>query len=156
MAPAKRANPNVYFLHISGDDALAAAATQLQQPYGGKMEYAKMMAGFVAARPPRPAKLATWARSSNQQNCRLAASAYLGAKYAWQTVLKKKPRPAKFQVTWIGFWFNIPGSDFRPDPGGENFSTPAMTCLFRNRDHRGLDVRAEEEKEGKNGLGHPL
>lgn len=44
---------------------------------------------------------------------RLVNSAYLGAKYCWEKS-GKKASDLKFDVTWIGFWFNIPG--FTLDP----------------------------------------
>jgi simple sugar transport system substrate-binding protein len=45
----------------------------------------------------------------NDETRRLAASAYLGAQYCWTEYLGKDPADLSFKVTWIGFWFNIPG-----------------------------------------------
>jgi simple sugar transport system substrate-binding protein len=50
----------------------------------------------------------------NDETRRLASSAYLGAKHCWTDVLGKDAADLAFKVTWIGFWFNIPG--FTSDP----------------------------------------
>jgi simple sugar transport system substrate-binding protein len=44
----------------------------------------------------------------------LVAAAQLGAKYCWENYLEEDPADLSFKVTWIGFWFNIPG--FTEDP----------------------------------------
>ena len=57
----------------------------------------------------------------NDETRRLAASVYLGAKYAWTEYLKKDPADLKFSVNWIGFWFNIPGVTSDPTQVADNF-----------------------------------
>jgi simple sugar transport system substrate-binding protein len=44
----------------------------------------------------------------------LVAAAHLGAEYCWENYLGNDPADLDFRVTWIGFWFNIPG--FTEDP----------------------------------------
>jgi simple sugar transport system substrate-binding protein len=80
----------------------------------GKMEYMKMVAGVAAAMTTKTGKIGFLGPLINDETRRLAASAYLGAKYAWVNYLKKDPAKLEFKVTWIGFWFNIPG--FTSDP----------------------------------------
>jgi len=88
---AARQHPKVYFLHISGDDVLSGKGPANLSNLMGKMEYAKMMAGFAAALTTQTGKIGYLGPLINEETRRLAASAYLGAKYAWETVLKKKP-----------------------------------------------------------------
>ena len=107
-------HPKIKFVHISGDDVLTGKAPQNLSNLMGRMEYGKMMAGFAAALTTKTGNIGYIGSFDNKQSRRLASSCYLGARYAWTEVLKKDPKDLKFQVTWIGFWFNIP--DTTKDP----------------------------------------
>jgi simple sugar transport system substrate-binding protein len=85
------------------------------------MEYTKMMAGFAAAMTTQTGKIGYLGPLVNEETRRLAASTYLGARYAWEKVLNKDPAQLAFQVTWIGFWFNIPGVTADPTQVAQNF-----------------------------------
>jgi len=78
------------------------------------MEYGKMMAGCAAALTTKTGQIGYLGPLINDETRRLAASAYLGAKHCWTETLGKDPAALFFKVTWIGFWFNIPG--FTADP----------------------------------------
>lgn len=80
----------------------------------GRMEYGKMIAGCAAALTTQTGKIGYLGPLINDETRRLAASAYLGAKYCWSQYLGNDPAALQFRVTWIGFWFNIPG--FTSDP----------------------------------------
>jgi simple sugar transport system substrate-binding protein len=147
---AARQHPNTYFLHISGDDVLSGKAPPNLSNLMGKMEYAKMMAGFAAALTTRTGKIGYLGPLINEETRRLAASAYLGAKYAWETVLKKKPEDLKFQVTWIGFWFNIPGVTSDPTQVAQNFFNTGYDVVLSGIDTtEALSVAGQKKKEGK-------
>ncbi|NCC36779.1 MAG: BMP family ABC transporter substrate-binding protein, partial [Chloroflexia bacterium] len=45
---------------------------------------------------------------------RLVNSTYLGAKYCWENYRDQPADSLDFKVTWIGFWFNIPGVTLDP------------------------------------------
>jgi simple sugar transport system substrate-binding protein len=153
---AARQHPNVYFLHISGDDVLYGKGPPNLSNLMGKMEYAKMMAGFAAALTTQTGKIGYLGPLINEETRRLAASAYLGAKYAWETVLKKKPEDLKFQVTWIGFWFNIPGVTSDPTQVAQNFFNTGYDVVLSGIDTtEALTVAGQKKKEGKNVWGIP-
>jgi simple sugar transport system substrate-binding protein len=80
----------------------------------GRMEYGKMMAGCAAALTSQTGQIGYLGPLINDETRRLAASAFLGARYCWDEVLGNDPADLAFKVTWIGFWFNIPG--FTSDP----------------------------------------
>src|SRR4030042_6415717 len=80
----------------------------------GRMEYGKMIAGCTAALTTKTGQIGYVGPLNNDETRRLAASAYLGAKYTWTDILKRDPKKLKFKVTWIGFWFNIPGQTLDP------------------------------------------
>ena len=107
-------HPQIKFVHISGDDVLTGKAPANLSNLMGRMEYAKMMAGFAAALTTQTGNIGYIGPLRNAQSRRLASSCYLGARYAWVNVLKKDPKDLKFHVTWIGFWFNIPGTTADP------------------------------------------
>jgi simple sugar transport system substrate-binding protein len=102
-------HPRIKFVQIAGDDVLTAKAPKNLGNLMGRMEYGKMMAGFAAALTTKTGNIGYIGPLDNQQSRRLASSCYLGARYAWTDVLKKDPKDLKFHVTWIGYWFNIPG-----------------------------------------------
>jgi len=87
----------------------------------GRMEYGKMMAGVVAAMTTQTGQIGYLGPLINDETRRLAASVYLGARYAWVNYLKKDPAQLKFKVTWIGFWFNIPGVTSDPSQVADEF-----------------------------------
>ncbi|MFO7707071.1 MAG: BMP family ABC transporter substrate-binding protein [Desulfobacterales bacterium] len=153
---AARQHPDIYFLHISGDDVLTGKAPPNLSNLMGKMEYAKMMAGFAAALTTQTGKIGYLGPLINEETRRLAASAYLGARYAWETVLKKKPEDLKFQVTWIGFWFNIPGVTSDPTQVAQNFFNTGHDVVLSGIDTtEALTVAGQKKKEGKNVWGVP-
>ena len=109
MREAALMHPDIYFLHISGDDALHGKTGNNLSNLMGRMEYGKMMAGFAAAMTSKTGKIAYLGPLINAETRRLTTSAFLGARYAWTHVLKKPAADLHFKVNWIGFWFNIPG-----------------------------------------------
>ena len=143
-------HPNIYFIHISGDDVLTGKAPKNLSNLMGRMEYGKMMAGFAAALTTKTGKLGYLGPLINEETRRLVASAYLGAKYAWENVLKKDPKQLKFQVTWIGFWFNIPGVTADPTQVAQNFFNSGYDVVISGIDTTEAVVVAKQKKqEGK-------
>jgi simple sugar transport system substrate-binding protein len=143
-------HPDVYFIHISGDDVLTGKAPKNLSNLMGQMEYGKMMAGFVAAMTTKTGKIGYLGPLINEETRRLSASAYLGAKYAWENVLKKPIKDLKFQVTWIGFWFNIPGVTADPTQVAQNFYNTGFDVVISGIDTTEAVVVARQKKqEGK-------
>jgi simple sugar transport system substrate-binding protein len=87
----------------------------------GRMEYGKMIAGVAAAMTTQTGQIGYLGPLINDETRRLASSVYLGARYAWVNYLKKDPAQLKFKVTWIGFWFNIPGVTSDPSQVADDF-----------------------------------
>jgi simple sugar transport system substrate-binding protein len=144
-------HPNVKFIHISGDDVLTGKAPKNLSNLMGRMEYGKMMAGFVAALTTKTGKIGYLGPLINEETRRLVASCYLGAKYAWEKVLKKDPKDLDFQVTWIGFWFNIPGVTADPTQVAQNFFNTGYDVLVSGIDTtEAVVVAKQKRKEGKN------
>ena len=147
---AARLHPEIDFLHISGDDVLTGKAPKNLSNLMGRMEYGKMMAGFAAAMTTKTGKIGYLGPLVNEETRRLATSCYLGAKYAWEKILKKDPAKLKFQVTWIGFWFNIPGVTADPTQVALNFYNTGYDVVLSGIDTtEAVVVATQKQKEGK-------
>ena len=149
MREAAQMHPNVQFLHISGDDALTGNASENLSNLMGRMEYGKMMGGYVAALTSKTGKIGYLGPLINEETRRLAVSSYLGARYAWTEVLKKPAADLKFKVSWIGFWFNIPGVTADPTQVSRNFFDTGYDVVISGIDTTEAVVVAEQKrKEG--------
>lgn len=143
-------HPEAFFVHVSGDDVLTGKAPKNLANIMGRMEFGKMMAGFVAALTTRTGKIGYLGPLVNEETRRLAASCYLGARYAWEKVLKKDPKDLGFQVTWIGFWFNIPGVTADPTQVAQNFFNTGHDVIISGIDTtEALVVAGQKRQEGK-------
>ena len=140
-------HPGINFIHISGDDVLTGKAPKNLANLFARMEYGKMMAGFAAAMTTKTGKIGYLGPLVNDETRRLASSCYLGAKYAWERVLKKNPEDLKFQVTWIGFWFNIPGVTADPTQVAQNFFNTGYDVVVSGIDTTEAVVVAGQKKQ---------
>jgi simple sugar transport system substrate-binding protein len=113
-----KAHPEINVIMASGDQVWSEGQAFEEIPnmvnIMGRMEYGKMMAGCAAALSTKTGQIGYLGPLINDETRRLAASAYLGAKHCWSEYLGNDPADLQFKVTWIGFWFNIPG--FTSDP----------------------------------------
>ncbi len=120
-----QAHPDIYVIHASGDNAWKEGKDYKNLPnlsnVMGKMIYGKMIAGCAAAMTTQTGKIGYLGPLINDETRRLASSAYLGAKYCWEHYRNKDPKDLKFKVTWIGFWFNIPGVTSDPTQVADDF-----------------------------------
>jgi simple sugar transport system substrate-binding protein len=113
-----RNNPDVYVIHASGDTVWEDGENYIPLDnmvnVMGEMEYGKMIGGCDAALHSQTGQIGYLGPLINEETRRLASSAYLGARYCWENYRGNDPADLTFRVTWIGFWFNIPG--FTEDP----------------------------------------
>jgi len=120
-----QARKDIFVIMTSGDQQWQAGKAYKPLPnminIMGRMEYMKMVAGVAAAMTTKTGQIGFLGPLINDETRRLAASAYLGARYAWVNYLKKDPSQLKFKVTWIGFWFNIPGVTSDPTQVADDF-----------------------------------
>ena len=110
---AAKAHPEITFIHISGDAVVDKTAAPNVGNFMGRMESMKHVSGCAAALQSETGKISYLGPLIDAETRRLVNSAYLGAKHCWE-LRGKKAADLKFNVTWIGFWFNIPG--FTLDP----------------------------------------
>ena len=106
--------PDVPFVHISGDHAKTGKAPSNVANYMGRMEYTKAIAGCAAALKTETGTIGYLGPLINDETRRLSASAYQGCRECYERFRGKNPDDLRFIVTWIGFWFNIPGVTLDP------------------------------------------
>jgi len=131
---AAKANPEVYFVHASGDAVLAGTAPANVSNIMGRMEYGKMMAGCAAALQTETGKISYLGPLIDSETRRLVNAAYLGAKYCWSEVRGKPAKDLSFKVTWIGFWFNIPGVTLDPTKVADDFINEGSDVIISGID----------------------
>lgn len=106
--------PDVAFINVSGDDALWGIAPSNLGNIMGQMEYGKMIAGCAAALKTQTGKIGYVGPLIDPETTRLTNSVYLGARYCYETYRGLDPADLDLAITWIGFWFNIPGVTLDP------------------------------------------
>jgi simple sugar transport system substrate-binding protein len=120
-----QAHPDIFVIMTSGSQVWKDGKNYQSIPnminIMGRMEFGKMIAGVAAAMTTQTGKIGYLGPLINDETRRLASSVYLGARYAWVNYLKKDPANLKFKVTWIGFWFNIPGVTSDPSQVADDF-----------------------------------
>jgi simple sugar transport system substrate-binding protein len=140
--------PNLPIIHASGDYAWKEGKNFKNQPnlgnIMGRMEYGKMMAGCAAALSSNTGQIGYLGPLINDETRRLVASAYLGAQYCWQNYRQKNPADLKFKVTWIGFWFNIPGKTLDPTKVADDFFNRGYDVVISGIDTPEAAVQAKK------------
>jgi basic membrane lipoprotein Med (substrate-binding protein (PBP1-ABC) superfamily) len=141
--------PDIAFINISGDDALTGEAPANLGNIMGRMEDMKAIAGCAAALQTETGKIGYLGPLINFETRRLASSAYLGARYCYENVRGMNPDDLEFTVTWIGFWFNIPGVTLDPTEVTNNFfDTGADVVLSGIDTTEGIDVSGQRAAQG--------
>jgi simple sugar transport system substrate-binding protein len=106
--------PDVVFVNTTGSNVLNEGVPPNVGNYNGQMEWAKEIIGCAAALTTETGKIGYLGPLINAETRRHAASVYLGARYCYENYAGGDPDELEFTVTWIGFWFNIPGVTLNP------------------------------------------
>jgi simple sugar transport system substrate-binding protein len=148
------ANPSIFVIGVSDDwtwkDGKNYEDSPNQVDIMGRMEYMKMIAGCAAALTTKTGKIGFLGPLINDETRRLAASAYLGAKYCWTNTLGNNAADLTFTVTWIGFWFNIPGVTSDPTQVADNFYNTGYDVVISGIDTTEALVEAEKATQAGN------
>ncbi|MCW5878254.1 MAG: BMP family ABC transporter substrate-binding protein [Anaerolineales bacterium] len=137
-------HPEVVFINVSGDDARTGEAPANLGNVMGRMEDMKAIAGCAAALNTQTGHIGYVGPLINHETIRLTASAYLGARHCYETYRGEDPAALKFDVTWIGFWFNIPGVTLDPTEVANNFFDTGVDVIMSGIDTtEAIDVTAQ-------------
>jgi simple sugar transport system substrate-binding protein len=144
------ANPKIFVIGVSDDwtwkDGKNYQDSPNQVDIMGRMEYGKMIAGCAAALTTKTGKIGYLGPLINDETRRLSSSAFLGAKYCWTNILNNDPAKLSFTVTWIGFWFYIPGVSTDPTVVADNFFNTGYDVVISGIDTTEALVEAEKAK----------
>jgi len=147
-----QAHPDIFVIMASGDQVWQDGKDYTAMPnmtnIMGKMIYGKMMAGCAAALTTQTGKIGYLGPLINDETRRLASSAYLGAKYCWTEYLGKDPAALQFKVTWIGFWFNIPGVTSDPTQVADDFYNSGYDVVISGIDTTEALAEAKKMADG--------
>jgi simple sugar transport system substrate-binding protein len=93
-----------------------------------------MIAGCAAALTTEAGRLAYLGPLIDPETRRLVNSSYLGARYCWETYRGRPAEELAFKVTWIGFWFNIPGVTLDPTKVANDFINEGYDVILSGID----------------------
>lgn len=148
---AATAHPDVTFLHASGDSVLKGTAPANMGNLMGRMEFGKMIAGCAAALQSESGKISYLGPLIDPETRRLVNSTYLGARHCWETYRGQPAESLAFDVTWIGFWFNIPGVTLDPTKVANDFINAGSDVIVSGIDTTEALVEANKATgAGKN------
>lgn len=146
-----KAHPDVPVIHASGDGAWKDGKDFRNLPnlanVMGRMEYGEMIAGAAAALMTKTGKIGYLGPLINDETRRLAVATYLGARYAWIKYRGRDPKELSFKVTWIGFWFNLPGVTADPTQVADDFYHSGYDVVLSAIDTTELMVQARKQRE---------
>lgn len=143
--------PDVIFINISGDDALTGEAPPNVGNLMGQMEWGKLIGGCAAGLTTQTGRIGYLGPLINAETRRLAASAYLGARYCYEAYEQGDPDDLVFTVTWIGFWFNIPGVTLDPTEEANTFFDSGADVVISGIDTpNALEVASQRAAAGEN------
>jgi len=134
---AAEQNPDVPMIWSSGDSAWEDGKSFAELDNLGnvfsKMEFGKMIAGCAAGLTTQTGSIGYVGPLLNDETRRLVNSAYLGASYCYDEY-RGESSALDFTVTWIGFWFNIPGVTLDPTQVSNEFLDSGADVLISGID----------------------
>ncbi len=150
LATAQK-HPEVTVIHASGDYAWQEGKNFKNVSNLGnimpEMEYGRMISGCVAALSSESGKIGFLGPLINDETRRLVSATYLGAKHCWEKYRQKDPSTLDFKVTWIGFWFNIPGVTLDPTKVADEFYNGGYDVVISGIDTPEAGVQAKKAAE---------
>jgi simple sugar transport system substrate-binding protein len=143
--------PDVVFIHISGDHVLTGEAPSNVGNHMGNMTFMKGVAGCAAALQTENGTIGYLGPLINEETRRLAASVYLGARHCYEEYRGGDPDDIRFIVTWIGFWFNIPGVTLDPTEVANDLFNSGVDVLLSGIDTtEAIVVAGQRAAQGEN------
>lgn len=143
--------PNIIFVNMSGDHAREGGGGPSNLGnYMGQMEFMKAVAGCNAALATKTGHIGYLGPLINNETRRLVNAAYLGARYCYEKYRGQNPDNLKFTVTWIGFWFNIPGVTLDPTEVANDLYNAGVDVLLSGIDTtEGIVVTKQRADQGQ-------
>ena len=141
--------PEVVFINITGSNVLHGDAPANVGNFNTLMEVPRLLAGCSAALASETGKIGYLGALIDPETRRLAASSYLGARHCWDTYRMDAGMDLEFTVTWIGFWFHIPGFTLDPtEVANEFFDNGADVVISGIDTTEAIQVAGRRASEG--------
>lgn len=141
--------PEVVFINITGSNVLDGAPENVGN-FNGMMEAPRLIAGCAAGLATETGQIGYLGALINDETRRLAVSSYLGARYCYENFAGGNPEDLTFTVTWIGFWFNIPGVTLDPtEVANEFFNSGADVIISGIDTTESIVVAGQRASEGE-------
>lgn len=141
--------PEITFINVSGDDAKTGEAPPNLGNIMGRMEDMKAVAGCAAALSSDTGNIGYLGPLINFETRRLTAAAFLGAKYCNENLRAEPFENLTFTVSWIGFWFNIPGVTADPTEVVTNFFDTGTDVVLSGIDTtEAIDIAGQRAAQG--------
>lgn len=142
--------PDVTFINVSGDDVLAGTNPPNLGNIMAMIEWPRLIAGCAAALTSETGSLGYVGPLINGETLRVSSAAYLGAKHCWESK-GGDPEQFNFAVTWIGFWFAIPGVTLDVTEESNRFFDNGADVVLSGVDTAEMvQVAAERQADGQN------
>lgn len=142
--------PDVAFINVSGSTVLEGKSPSNVGQFDTQLEWTKAISGCAAALATQTGKIGYLGALINYETRRLAAATYLGAKYCWQNYRQMDPKDLSFTITWIGFWFGIPGVTLDPTAEANAFFDNGADVVLSGIDTpEALQVASKRQQEGQ-------
>jgi len=107
--------PDVTFINVSGDDVLTGEAPENLGNVMAQSEWSRLLSGCAAGLVTQTGQIGYIGPLINAETRRVSSSAFLGAEHCYNAYNPlAESTPLTFEVTWIGFWFAIPGVTLDP------------------------------------------
>jgi simple sugar transport system substrate-binding protein len=141
--------PDVKFVNMTGSNVLNGAPENMSN-HDAQLEWMDLVTGCAAALTTNTGNIGYLGPLIDPETRRLASSAYLGAKHCWETYKGGDAADLSFTVTWIGFWFNIPGVTLDPTEETNSFFDNGADVVISAIDTpEALTVTAERSSGGE-------
>jgi simple sugar transport system substrate-binding protein len=148
--------PEITFINITGSNALGEDVAPNVGNFNTLMEAPRLLAGCSAALATETGKIGYLGALIDPETRRLAASAYLGARHCWDTYRADSGMDLEYTVTWIGFWFHIPGFTLDPtEVANEFFDSGADVVISGIDTTEAIQVAGRRTSEGERAFAIP-
>ncbi|MEZ4667618.1 MAG: BMP family ABC transporter substrate-binding protein [Anaerolineae bacterium] len=142
--------PDVVFINSTGSSALEGKAPANVGNTNAQYEWTRAISGCAAALATQTGSIGYLGPLINFETRRHAAATYLGAKYCYENYRGMASSDLKFTVTWIGFWFNIPGVTLDPTAEANAFFDGGSDVVISGIDTtEALVVAGQRHAEGE-------
>ncbi len=142
--------PDTIFVNTTGSTVLEGSAPANVANVNTQLEWVASVAGCASALATQTGSIGYLGPLISYETRRHAVATYLGAKYCYENYRGLDAADMQFTVTWIGFWFNIPGVTLDPTAETKTFFDNGADVVISGIDTtENIVVASQYAAEGK-------